>query len=167
MITRCKLGMNSEEIRCTLESDPTASSMFLGVFPADKIPIVEYKPAAFIANTDPSTMPGQHWVAFFFSENQSEYFDSYGIPPRPDFEVYLKKLGEYKYNDVTLQDFNTTVCGQYCIYFLHFRCQGYTMNEIIDFLNKKPNKNDVLVRDFVKYSPVFNEKCQICIPKCS
>ncbi len=157
--------MNTEEIRCTLESDINTDSIFLGVFPADKLPNIDYRPCAFVANTDPSTKPGQHWVAFFFGENTNEYFDSYGLSPFPVFEKYLQRLGDYDYNRTTLQDFDTAVCGQYCIYFLHFRCQGYTMDEIVQFLNSKPHKNDDLVRDFVKYSPVFNDKCQICTHK--
>ncbi len=152
--------MNTEEIRCTLEADSNTAPLFLGVFSADQLPNIEYRPSAFVANTDPSTSPGEHWVAFFI-DKETEYFDSYGLPPFPVFENYLSRLGKYIFNDVTLQDFDTTVCGQYCIFFLHYRCQGYTMDQIVGFLQKLPNKNDVIVRDFVKYSPIFSE-CQTC-----
>ena len=38
-------------------------------------------PYGFVANTDPSTEPGTHWVAFYFpSRDKGEFFDSYGYP---------------------------------------------------------------------------------------
>ena len=36
-------------------------------------------PSAYLANTDPSSLPGKHWVAFYYlSPTQLEFFDSYG-----------------------------------------------------------------------------------------
>ena len=42
---------------------------------------MEY-PGSYVANTDPSTAPGGHWVAMFFNNPRSaEFFDSYGLHP--------------------------------------------------------------------------------------
>ena len=39
-------------------------------------------PSASVANTDPSSLPGQHWVAFYLlSPSHLEFFDSYGCHP--------------------------------------------------------------------------------------
>lgn len=52
-------------MRCGL-ADEDISPLFLGVFPADKLPFFfPLKNWIFIANTDPSGQPGKHWVSFF------------------------------------------------------------------------------------------------------
>lgn len=61
---------------------------FVGVFPADVIRIrqrvgAQKFPIFFIANTDPSTKPGEHWVAFvILHQHVIEVFDSFGRPAR-------------------------------------------------------------------------------------
>ncbi len=158
--------MNTEEIRQVLQSDPFTAPISLGLFASDQLPFpIESRPSAFVANNHPLSKPGEHWVAFYV-DDVVEYFDSYGLPPLDVFKKYLKKFSQVKHNTVTLQDFNSTVCGQYCIFFLHYRCRGYSMDEIVSFLNSKPNKNDDLVEDFVKYSSVSAENCQRCSRKC-
>ena len=37
-----------------------------GVYPTDKLPIVNKYPSGLIANTDPHDKPGTHWVATYF-----------------------------------------------------------------------------------------------------
>ena len=75
--------MNTAEITRALEQDPITSKSFLGVFPSDKLPQpLDKHPCGFVANTDPSSKPGMHWVAFYFpSEGEGEFFDSYGRSP--------------------------------------------------------------------------------------
>ena len=60
--------MNSANLERILNSlvDPNKCAV-LGVFPSDLIPDhMEKYPNCFIVNTDPSSMPGQHWVAYYF-----------------------------------------------------------------------------------------------------
>jgi hypothetical protein len=75
--------MNTAEITRALEQDPITSKSFLGVFPSDKLPqTLDKHPCGFVVNTDPSSKPGMHWVAFYFpSEGEGEFFDSYGQSP--------------------------------------------------------------------------------------
>ena len=59
--------MNTFLVTYALEQDTITKRKFCGVF---------------IANTDPSTEPGTHWVGFYFStELKAEFFESYGYPP--------------------------------------------------------------------------------------
>ena len=58
-------------------------STYLGVFSRDELPhsFTRY-PRAYVSKTDPSSLPGQHWVAFdHLSPSHLEFFDSYGCPP--------------------------------------------------------------------------------------
>ena len=62
-------------------NDSYAEKLFKGVYPKDQLPTVEY-PGSYVVNTDPSTAPGEHWVAMFFNNPRSaEFFDSYCLHP--------------------------------------------------------------------------------------
>ena len=75
--------MNTLQIKRALERDTFTKKIFGGVFAADELPkVMNTFPCGFVANTDPSTEPGTHWVAFYFpSREKGEFFDSYGYPP--------------------------------------------------------------------------------------
>ena len=75
--------MNTLQLKRALEHNPSTKKIFGGVFAADELPkTFDTFPYGFVANTDPSTEPGTHWVAFYFpSRDKGEFFDSYGYPP--------------------------------------------------------------------------------------
>ena len=79
----------TSDLQTRAQSDPCIASTFLGVFPSNKLPRKRRYPSSLIANTDPDTKPGQHWIAMYFpSKTKKEFFDSYGMPPSfytPDF----------------------------------------------------------------------------------
>ncbi len=73
--------MNGFQIEKSLRSEPLVRDQFVGVFAADQIAEKEY-PGAYIVNTDTSKGSGEHWVAFYCTENgQLEAFDSFGKNP--------------------------------------------------------------------------------------
>ena len=75
--------MNTFQIKRVLERNPSTKKIFCGVFAADQLPkTFDTFPCGFVANTDPITEPGTHWVSFYFpSPGKGEFFDSYGHPP--------------------------------------------------------------------------------------
>ena len=109
----------------------------------------------YILNTDPSYMPGKHWVVVYTGETP-EFFDSLGKRP----EYYWKKFQHllingskrrdngYSYNSKRLQSKNSKVCGEYCIYYVWMRSSGYKMNDIVERFNNNLKYNDRIVRDF-------------------
>ena len=55
--------------------DPMLVPIMQGVYPTDKLPIVNKYPSGLIANTDPHDKPGTHWVAtYFILLWESEFF---------------------------------------------------------------------------------------------
>ena len=55
--------------------DPMLAPIMQGVYPTDKLPIVNKYPSGLIANTDPHDKPGTQWVAtYFISLWESEVF---------------------------------------------------------------------------------------------
>lgn len=122
------------------------SIRFLGVMPFDLFPLPTFTASIIsdsllssaspivhslnaiscIVNTDPSSRPGQHWVAFFLAPHgKLEFFDSYGRPPTHfGFPLNSQMLEPacFEYNTLSLQADSTSVCGQYCLVFLFLRC---------------------------------------------
>ena len=123
--------MNTAQITHALEEDPITNKKFCGVFPSDKLPqTIDKYPCEFVANTDPSTKPGIHWVSIYLSSpRKGSWFDS---------------------NDRKLQSDWSDVCGQYCIFFLSHRAPGYSMNKIVQLFDDNTMLNDAKVSHFVK-----------------
>jgi len=157
--------MNTLEIEEVARKDPCLRKFFLGVFASDKLPAtIHHRPACLIANTDPAHMSGQHWVAIYFGAT-CEYFDSYGLPPIGPAMIYPIT----SYNPYCLQDLDTNVCGEYCVYFLMKRVQGHTMDSIINYLRSRRESNDSIVKTYIrrlKDSTIPRQIYQSCVRRC-
>ena len=146
---------------------PKEKVNFLGVFARDEIStVINNYPACFVANTDPSSEPGTHWVAFYLeSPTKSEFFDSYGLHPI----AYGFTHQVTSYNHTQFQTIHSTVCGHYCILFLYSRS---LCSCVIDTLFSKTNLdwNDKQVTKWVRslsqsktpFIPCTTSRCIQC-----
>lgn len=139
--------MNTLEIWNALSSNVHTKKYFKGVFSLDRIPnVIKNKPALLVVNTDKSNKPGSHWIAIYLSlKGKAEYFDSYGIKPMHDeFIKFFKKqkLAKIIYNKIQLQNYFSTVCGQYCCVFLLQRSKNKTLENFIKTYFNKRNFED-------------------------
>ena len=74
--------MNTDQIEHFLKKDVYARKVFKKACARDQLKRVGY-PSAYVINTHPKSLPGEHWIAVYFDKNgKGEYFDSYGLPPR-------------------------------------------------------------------------------------
>lgn len=113
---------------------------FRGVFPSDKLPLKFKKPALLIANTDPSTRKGSHWVAFYIPKTgKPEYFDSIGRRPQQDeFVKFLRKHGKsFLHNKKRLQGTFANTCGNYCGVYLYFKAKRIPFKDFLDLFSSK------------------------------
>jgi hypothetical protein len=142
--------MNTSQIRYILSRDQCTKKTFAGVFPANFIGKIrdDKCPAAYIFNTDPDWMPGQHWIAIYkrCHGEPLEYFDSYGLKPFPAFAPHLEDAVRSRRR---IQGLLTTCCGQYCIFYVLMRCRGYSMKQIVDMFSGDSVWNDAFVTGFV------------------
>ena len=105
---------------------------FLGVFPFDHFPLNRLIPdhvtksasrtaLCTIVNTDPSTKPGSHWVAFFSGDlGNLEFFDSYAMPPSA-YDFFIPSNTKLSTSNTCLQSLTSNVCGYYCLLYLYLR----------------------------------------------
>ena len=75
--------MNTNQLLCAVRENRCLSSLTDTVYSADTLPIsVNTYPSAFICNTDPTHLPGKHWIVFWFQDSyHSECYDSLGQLP--------------------------------------------------------------------------------------
>ena len=89
-------------------------------------------PHCTIANTDPIDLPGQHWVALFWSApDQGDFFDSYAIPPqrfRRRWQCFQGFQAPH-----SIQQWTSNVCGDYALYYLYHRCRGTPLPKIVQY----------------------------------
>jgi len=65
-----------------MKQHPATKKFYLGTFSADNLPKKIVYPSCFIFNNQKSHLPGQHWIAIYFSKSKkSEFFDSLGKSP--------------------------------------------------------------------------------------
>jgi hypothetical protein len=128
---------STEQLACMLQSLVAREHVSaLGVFPADQVPVIDRDThCCFILNTEPRSLPGEHWLAFFYNHytDTLEYFDSYGMGLETYSDVYesLSSSGLVALctpaNTVgCLQSDVSLVCGHYCIAFLYWRAKHIT-----------------------------------------
>jgi hypothetical protein len=145
--------MKTAQLQRALQWHRDTSSIFKGVFPANKLPTIpKNKTLAIIANTDPSHRPGQHWVAFFFKREHVYFFDSYGQKPQKAEFHKLMMCRKYKHFFGRRIQGSGKECGFYCLYFILSMVQGKSFDIFGDDLNA----NDRCVRNIVqKHFEIF------------
>lgn len=144
--------MNARQIEEVIKKDPVTRNKFGGVFAENRLPHhVNVYPCGFIANTDPDSKPGKHWVAFYFTTPEQGEF--YGHSPHFYSKRFLNFLNQNSQNWICnqedLQSLNTAVCGEYSIFYLMHRARGVSMNSIVNLFGSNKLWNDESVYFFI------------------
>ena len=123
-------------------------TLYLGTYAADQVPARSpFYPCCLITNTDPSDLPGMHWVAIYYpNPNEIEFFDSCGNPPTA-FNFTIRNTF-VRYNPYEIQSLDSTSCGHYCIYFLYERSHKKSFLSIVTHLFSIKHKSDHVVTSF-------------------
>ena len=112
---------------------------FKGPFMRDELPSEPHKQECGIVNFNTSTQPGSHWVAYYKDGLKRIYFDSFGQITPIEIQKYIKTKKEFKNADAVIQrntdivqEPNTGICGQLCIYVLEELSKGVKFQEVIN-----------------------------------
>lgn len=146
----CLQPLTSYEIDRLIRSDPAASRHFYGVYPQERLPPVVRLPFSFVCNTDESSRPGEHWVAFFFDEGgYGSYYDPLGLPPLyQEWEDYLdvgSHSGIWTFTNKLIQNPIGAACGYHTIFYILCRCRGWSSQSIMNLFTSNLNDNDAFV----------------------
>ena len=155
--------MNTREIDEALRRHPITKCIFRGVYSADEVPDFTNLPSGCIVNTDASDQPGSHWVALYQDKpGVIETFDSFGreLGTYSPHLANLAKKNRIISQSYQLQSDTSTVCGQYCIFFLLRRASHETYSHIIHLFTDYMKANDVMVCQYVNHYFKLNTEIQ-------
>jgi hypothetical protein len=123
--------MQTDELLQILHADKHCGKVFHGVFARDEF-LAKYRslelsvartgiPAAVIVNNADSTHPGEHWVAYFISPENLEFFDSFGLTA----QQYGLPRPSRRSRRVVMQSRASEHCGLYATLYLLLRSRGF------------------------------------------
>lgn len=144
------------QLREACLKDPYIKNTFVGVFAADQVPypkLARLKNWSIIINTDPASQPGQHWVASMKRNGTCYFFDSYGNAPSYYQKQLWKPLMRCVRNTKDYQQTYSTVCGDYCLFFLrlfHLNDFKPSFSHVDEYLDEnKDEENDNFIHETV------------------
>ena len=83
------------------------------IYPRDSRIITDKR----FVNIDKGSHGGTHLVCFIVKDNESFYFDIFGVNPD---KFLLKQLPkQIRYRNYKIQDINSKLCGSFCLYFFY------------------------------------------------
>ena len=142
--------MNTLQLNHILNSSGITKRDFYGVLARDQLPEYIPYPKHFIVNTEESSEPGEHWLAFYYDKNGiCNFFDSYGNSPKLfNLEDYILKTSNgYKFNSFKVQE-NSKFCGIYCVCFIYFMSHGFNMGQIVEKFKQIDNADAYFTKFF-------------------
>lgn len=130
-----KVILNSDQLNQLALHHPTLAPHYQGALPCDQLPDPTRLPTpfGFIVNTDPSDLPGRHWLGVWVASPQRvEWYDSFGLE-LPLYETtapLLRWLRRFKFtvrNGRAAQNIYDQSCGGYALMFLVAKSQGESL----------------------------------------
>ena len=121
---------------------------FLEIIYLKEILFKKIKDGAYIINLDEYVNVGTHQITLFCEKNEIIYFDSFGVEYIPEkIKEFIKKfLGNknIKTNIFRVQEYNSIMCGYFCLGFIDFMLAGKKVTDQTNFfsphdLKKKGN----------------------------
>ena len=147
--------MNTSQLECCIKCDEVLAPRVIGVFASNRLSMVGVKQSyGLIVNTDKSSDPGQHWCAIYNDgHGHLEFFDSYGRPPK-DNSAFIpqwinRRAMTLNFSRKQFQSDHSTVCGLYCILYLHQRLNGTSIDEFVASLSTNLKVNDEYIESIV------------------
>ena len=140
--------MNSNEIN--LFANSLNISNFCGVFGLDELKQIDkHRKGLIIFNTQPTTLPGQHWIALSITVDTIFYFDSLnsGFHSNECVAKFLIKMNKKVIlNNIQIQPDVSNLCGVHCIVFCHIMSKNNTLPVFQSFM-KRLSQLDVFNRE--------------------
>ena len=145
--------MNTLQIKRLLKKDLKSKTIFKKVCALNQLEKPTF-PSAYVINSDPSSEPGEHWVAVYFDKRgRREYFDSYVLSfTLVGLKSYMDAYSSsaWVYNRKTSQAYFSSFYGHYCVYFILFCCRGVPLHAIVSDFTSNLTENDCSISRFIR-----------------
>ena len=151
-------SLDAEDMTDLFTADYNIRTRFKGVYAIDEIPRLKTDKLV-VVNLDPSNMPGSHWTVIYNKEGSViEYFDSRGMkPPRSVADYLLSYTKECIYSTRRLQQYQTSSCGLFCLYYSFYASRKCDLQHIVNNFHDNLNINEYIVANFAKhYTLMYN-----------
>lgn len=160
--------MYTSQIMKIIDNDKIMKKTFFGIFARDTLkPLNKNIESAYIANTDKSNSPGEHWILTYVIPDKNEiiFFDSLAFKPSyygKEFEDWIN-LPEFKVVKISraVQSKESTYCGLFVIYYFYYLCRGWSVDDITNTFSSDLGKNDEIVSQFAQKKFKFNARREI------
>ena len=107
------------------------------------------KDGAYVINLDEHSDIETHWIALYVQNNDTTYFESFGIEYVPkEIRTFIGNKN-IKTNIFRIQAYDSIMCGYFCIGFIDFMLAGKTLTEYTNLFS--PNnfkKNDDIILNY-------------------
>ena len=147
----------------------------VGVCAINQLKSINFNSFSIICNNEPDTEVGMHWLAFYKDESSEcvEFFDSFAMPIDfygEEFSKFCTRKGKIlQTSKVQLQSNQSSLCGNYCLYFLIHRSRGVSFTNILNQFSENLHDNDRIVKNFVQNHfkfPHFSKCQEYCASHC-
>lgn len=132
-----------------------------GTFSKDVLPKLQNK--FYIINLDNNDGDGTHWcLVYNCRPKQCLYFDSFGQPSPENVLKRMKQIGKHiYYNDMQIQNINSSNCGYYCVYVACNLALGRPYIDVILDFDPNTKSNETKIENYSKSHDIradFNVK---------
>ena len=115
-------------------------SRFNSVYSRDNLSKI--KDGAYIINLDEYSDIGTHWVAFWVSNNNVTYFDSFGVEHiRKEITKFIENRN-IKTNVFRIQAYDSIMCGYLSAGFINFMVKGKSLTEYTNLFSPNDFKRN-------------------------
>ena len=102
-------------------------------------------------NLDEYKNIGTYWFAVYIKNNKVIYFDNFGVEYIPKDIKKLIGHKDIKTNVFSIQDYDSIMCGYFCILFIDCMLTGKSLTDLTDLFSSSDFlKNDKIVLIYFK-----------------
>ena len=125
-------------------------SRFNGVYSRDNLPN-KIKDGAYVINLDEYSDIGTHWIALYVKNNDTTYFDSFGVEHIPKGIKAFIENRNIKTSIFRIQAYDLITCGYFCIGFINFMLKGKSLTEYTNLFspNDFTRNGDIILNYFM------------------
>ena len=136
-------ALTNFEIQKYYQNEPR----FNGVYSRGNLPKIN--DGAYVINLHEYSDIGTHWVALYVHINDVTYFDSFGVEHiSKEIRTFINNKN-IKTSIFRLQEYDSIMCGYFCIGFIDFMFAGKPLTEFTNlFSPNSVKKNDDIILNY-------------------